>query len=86
MSADFLKVDERDGSCSHFDSLKKDGQARYLIKDPGSGSRNGKHPGYNFYQEELREVQMMNVMVHRSAAENVLKKNQPKAESVAATQ
>lgn len=64
MFSDFWKVDERDGSCSHFDFLKKDVQDRYLIKESGSGSRNGKHPGYNFYHEDFVKLKMMNVMVH----------------------
>jgi bleomycin hydrolase len=54
--------------------LEKDGKDWYLIKDSGSGSRNGKNPGYYFYHEDYIKLKMMNIMVHKSIAQDVLKK------------
>jgi bleomycin hydrolase len=45
-----------------------------LIKDSGSGSRNGPNKGYYFYHEDYIKLKIMNVMVHRSAAKDILKK------------
>jgi hypothetical protein len=55
--------------------LEKDGADYwYLIKDSGSGSRNGKNPGYYFYHEDYVKLKIMNFLVHKSAVEDVLKK------------
>jgi len=54
--------------------LEKDGADWFLIKDSGSGSRNGKNPGYYFYHEDYVKLKIMNFMVHKSAVEEVLKK------------
>jgi len=53
--------------------LEKDGADWFLIKDSGSGSRNGKNPGYYFYHEDYVKLKIMNFMVHKSAVEEVLK-------------
>jgi bleomycin hydrolase len=53
---------------------EKDGKDWYLIKDSGSGSRNGPHRGYYFYHEDYVKLKMLSYMVHRSAVEDVLKK------------
>ncbi|HCV41912.1 MAG TPA: peptidase C1 [Bacteroidetes bacterium] len=46
----------------------------YLIKDSGSGSRNNTHPGYYFYHEDYVKLKMLDFMVHKDAAEDILKK------------
>lgn len=53
---------------------EKDGVFWFLIKDSGSGSRNGKNKGYYFYHEDYVKLKMMNFVVHRSAIEDLLKK------------
>lgn len=54
--------------------MEKDGKDWYLIKDSGSGSHNGKNFGYYFYHEDYVKLKMMNIMVHKSIAEDVLSK------------
>lgn len=54
--------------------LEKDGADWFLIKDSGSGSRNGKNPGYYFYHQDYVKLKIMNFMVHKSVVEEVLKK------------
>ncbi|MFP4527307.1 MAG: C1 family peptidase [Candidatus Kapaibacterium sp.] len=46
----------------------------FLIKDSGSGSRNGKNEGYYFYHEDYIKLKIMNITVHRSAADEILSK------------
>ncbi|MGD1847342.1 MAG: hypothetical protein ACFB10_18275, partial [Salibacteraceae bacterium] len=46
----------------------------FLIKDSGSGARNGKHPGYYFYHEDYVKLKMMNFTVHKDAVGAWLKK------------
>jgi bleomycin hydrolase len=53
---------------------EKDGKDWYLIKDSGSGSRNGPHWGYYFYHEDYVKLKMLSLMVHKDAAEEILKK------------
>lgn len=54
--------------------MEKDGKDWYLIKDSGSGSHNGKNFGYYFYHEDYIKLKMMNIMVTKSLAEDVLSK------------
>ena len=51
-----------------------DGKTWFLIKDSGSGSRNGSNKGYYFYHEDYVKLKMMSFTVHRSAVEDLLKK------------
>ena len=53
---------------------KRGDQYWFLIKDSGSGSRNGKHKGYYFYHEDYIKLKMMNYAVHRSAVKSLLEK------------
>ncbi|MGA2296382.1 MAG: C1 family peptidase [FCB group bacterium] len=53
---------------------EKDGKFWFLIKDSGSGSRNGTNKGYYFYQEDYIKLKMMSILIHRSAVEDLLKK------------
>lgn len=46
----------------------------FLIKDSGSGARNGDNKGYYFYHYDYVKLKMMNYMLHRSIVEDVLKK------------
>jgi len=55
--------------------LEKEGKDWYLIKDSGTKSRNGKHPGYMFYREDFVKLKMMNIMVHKDLAKNLLEKS-----------
>jgi bleomycin hydrolase len=45
--------------------MEQDSEQWYLIKDSGSGSRNGKFAGYYFYHEDYVKLKMMDFMVHR---------------------
>jgi bleomycin hydrolase len=59
----------------HLVGYKEQGGADwYLIKDSGSGSRNNSHPGYYFYHEDYVKLKILDFMVHRSAAADVLAK------------
>jgi len=50
----------------------------YLIKDSGAGSRNNGHPGYYFYHEDYVKLKMLDFMVHKDVAEDILAKFQTK--------
>jgi bleomycin hydrolase len=54
--------------------LEKDGVMWFLVKDSGSGSRNGTSKGYYFYHEDYIKLKMLSFTIHRSAVEDVLKK------------
>ena len=53
---------------------KKNGDDWYLIKDSGSGSRNGKAKGYYFYHEDYVKLKMISFMVHKDIAKEILAK------------
>jgi bleomycin hydrolase len=46
----------------------------FLIKDSGSGSRNGKFPGYYFYHEDFVKLKMMTFTIHKDAVKETLDK------------
>ena len=52
----------------------KNGDDWYLIKDSGSGSRNGKAKGYYFYHEDYVKLKMISFMVHKDMAKDILSK------------
>jgi bleomycin hydrolase len=54
--------------------MEKDGVDWYLIKDSGAGSRNTGDQGYYYYHEDYVKLKIMDIMVHKDAVENVLKK------------
>ncbi|RQV98269.1 MAG: peptidase C1, partial [Calditrichaeota bacterium] len=54
--------------------MEKNNKDWYLIKDSGSGSRNGPNEGYYFYHEDYVKLKMLSFMVHRSVAEDILAK------------
>ncbi len=53
-------------------STLKDGEKWYLIKDSGSGARNGKHRGFYFYHEDFIRLKTMSFTVHKDAVKNLL--------------
>lgn len=54
---------------------QKDGVYWFLIKDSGSGSfNNGIDKGYYYYHQDYIKLKMLSFMVHKSAAEDILKK------------
>ncbi len=52
----------------------KNGNDWYLIKDSGSGSRNGKHRGYYFYSEDYVKLKIMGFTINKNEVLDVLKK------------
>ena len=50
----------------------ENGKDWYLIKDSGSGSRNGKHKGYYFYSEDYVKLKIINFTVHKDIVKDVL--------------
>ena len=46
----------------------------FLIKDSGSGSRNGRFPGYYFYHEDFIKLKMMTFTIHKDAVKETLRK------------
>lgn len=55
---------------------KKGDEIWYLIKDSGSGSRNGNNKGYYFYHEDYIKLKIMTFTIHKDAAKAELKKMQ----------
>ena len=56
-----------------FKESKRDGYW-FLIKDSGSGSRNGRNNGYYFYHEDYVKLKMMSFTVHQDVAKDILSK------------
>jgi bleomycin hydrolase len=54
---------------------EKNGKDWFLIKDSGSGSRNGANKGYYFYHEDYIKLKMMDFVVHKDAVEGFLNLN-----------
>jgi bleomycin hydrolase len=54
--------------------MEEDGKDWYLIKDSGSGSRNGQNKGYYFYHEDYIKLKIMDFMIHKDAVTEILKK------------
>lgn len=58
--------------------LEKDGKDWYLIKDSGAGSRNcgkeSKNFGYYFMHEDYIKLKIMDIMVHKDMAKDILPK------------
>lgn len=53
---------------------EKNGETWFMIKDSGSGARNGKNPGYYFFHQDFLKLKMLTFMVHKDAVADVLKK------------
>jgi bleomycin hydrolase len=54
--------------------MEKDGKDWYLIKDSGSGSRNGENKGYYFYHEDYVKLKIMDYFIHKDAVKDILEK------------
>ena len=54
--------------------IDKNGEWWFLIKDSGSGSRNGKFKGYYFYHEDYVKLKMMTFTIHKNAVKEILNK------------
>jgi len=52
--------------------MYKNDQDWYLIKDSGSGSRNGPNKGYYFYHEDYIKLKMMDFLVHKDALKGII--------------
>ncbi len=52
--------------------MEKDGKDWYLIKDSGSGSRNGANKGFYFYHEDYVKLKIMDVNLHKDALKGIL--------------
>ena len=48
----------------------------FLIKDSGSGSRNGRFPGYYFYHEDYVKLKMMTFTIHKDSVKEILNRIQ----------
>ncbi len=46
----------------------------FLIKDSGSGARNGENKGYYFYHLDYVKLKMINCMMHKDAAKSLIEK------------
>ena len=46
----------------------------FLIKDSGSGARNGNFPGYYFYHEDYIKLKMMTFTIHKDAVNKIIEK------------
>lgn len=53
--------------------IDENGDWWFLIKDSGSGSRNGNFPGYYFYHEDYVKLKMMTFTIHKDAVKETLK-------------
>jgi len=51
-----------------------DGKYWFVIKDSGSGSRNGKNVGYRFIHEDYVKLKWMGFTIHKDAVKDILKK------------
>lgn len=50
------------------------GEYWFLIKDSGAGGFDGEHKGYRFYHQDYIKLKMMNIMLHKEAANEILNK------------
>ncbi len=53
--------------------MNKDGNYWFLIKDSGSGSRNGANKGYFFFHEDYIKLKIMALTVHKDAIKSFIK-------------
>ncbi|MEA3448472.1 MAG: C1 family peptidase [Bacteroidota bacterium] len=64
-----------DDHCIHIVGYQEsDDGMWYLIKDSGAGGFDGQHKGYRFFHEDYIRLKMMNIMLHKDAARDVLNK------------
>lgn len=53
--------------------MEKDDKDWYLIKDSGAGAQSAKNPGYLYFSEDYVKLKMIDFMVHKDAASEILK-------------
>jgi bleomycin hydrolase len=64
-----------DDHCIHLVGIQQvDGKYWFLIKDSGSGAFDGKTKGYRFYSEDYIKLKMINILIHKDAAKEILDK------------
>ncbi len=64
-----------DDHAIHIIGYKEQGKVFwFLVKDSGSGSRNGRNKGYYFYHEDYVKLKIMTFTVHKDMAADILKK------------
>jgi len=51
---------------------EKNGSDWFLVKDSGSGARNGANKGYYFYHEDYIKLKMMDFLVHKDAVKGFI--------------
>ncbi len=52
--------------------MKEGSDYWYLIKDSGSGARNGPNKGYRFYHQDYVKLKMIDLMIHKDALGDLL--------------
>jgi len=64
-----------DDHCIHLVGyLVKDGSYWFLTKDSGTGAFDGKYQGYKYLREDYVKLKMMNILLYKYAAKEVLNK------------
>jgi bleomycin hydrolase len=64
-----------DDHCIHLVGyLMKDNKYWFLAKDSGAGAFDGKYPGYKYLSEDYVKLKMMNILLYKYAAKEVLDK------------
>lgn len=64
-----------DDHCIHLVGVQKvDGKYWFLIKDSGSGGFDGENIGYRFMREDYIKLKMMNILIHKDTAKEILDK------------
>jgi bleomycin hydrolase len=64
-----------DDHCIHIIGYQKVNDIMwYMIKDSGSGGFDGKHAGYRFFREDYVKLKMMNIIVHKDTAKEILER------------
>ncbi len=62
-----------DDHCIHIVGYQKvNNDYWFLIKDSGSGGFDGTNKGYRFYHQDYIKLKMMNILVHKNVAKNIL--------------
>ena len=64
-----------DDHCLHIVGYyEMDNKFWFLVKDSGSGGFDGEHKGYRFWSEDYIKLKMMNILVHKDGASEILNK------------
>jgi len=62
-----------DDHCIHLVGYQvKDGAHWFLVKDSASGAFDGKNRGYRFFHEDYIKLKMMNILIHKDTAKQIL--------------